>query len=305
MRVIRKSEDENGRVLVLGTFDGVHIGHRALLRTAREYASAHGLPLRVYTFDRHPMEVVAPASAPKILTTLPEKIQRMSRLRVDEMQLVSFDREMAEMDPAAFLRMIRESIHVRAVAAGWNFTFGRGARGDAAMLKADGEANGYDVLIQEPTAREDGTPVSSSLIREELLAGRVEEADDLLRHPYTIGGTVREGKHAGRRIGFPTANVAYPVRKILPAYGVYTCLVETEEETYPGIVNIGVQPTMPSGQVTVEAHVLDGSPALYGQKVRLSLLEGMRREMKFDSPEALSRQIAMDREKALKLFGMA
>jgi len=304
MRVIRGTEKAGGRVVALGTFDGVHLGHQALLKTAKTYARAHGIPLRVYTFDRHPLEVIAPEYAPKILTTLPEKMSKMCRLGVDEVQLVTFDRNMADMEPEGFLSRLRELMDVRAVVAGWNYTFGRKAGGDAEMLCRDGKEHGYDVLIEEPVTREDGTAISSTLVREELQAGNMDEADSLMRGPYTISGTVVEGKHEGHRLGYPTANVAYPVRKALPAYGVYTCLIDTAERLYTGVMNIGVQPTLPSGKVTVEAHALEGKPELYGKKVRLTVIERLRGEIKFNSVEELREQIKKDKERAIQLFAL-
>jgi len=304
MRVIRGTEKAGGRVVALGTFDGVHLGHQALLKTAKTYARAHGIPLRVYTFDRHPLEVIAPEYAPKILTTLPEKMSKMCRLGVDEVQLVTFDRNMADMEPEGFLSRLRELMDVRAVVAGWNYTFGRKAGGDAEMLCRDGKEHGYDVLIEEPVTREDGTAISSTLVREELQAGNMDEADSLMRGPYTISGTVVEGKHEGHLLGYPTANVAYPVRKALPAYGVYTCLIDTAERLYTGVMNIGVQPTLPSGKVTVEAHALEGKPELYGKKVRLTVIERLRGEIKFNSVEELREQIKKDKERAIQLFAL-
>lgn len=172
------------------------------------------------------------------------------------------------------------------------------------MLRRDGEKYGYDVLIEQPVTRKDGTAISSSLIREELLAGNTEEADDLMGAPYTITGKVVEGKHEGRLLGFPTANIAYPSKKVLPAYGVYTCLMETTEEMYAGVVNIGRTPTLPSGKVTVEAHALEGCPDLYGRTVRLTVIGRLRAERKFDTIGELERQIALDKEKAFELFDL-
>ena len=303
MRVIRGTKKAGERVVALGTFDGVHLGHQALLKTAKAYARAHDIPLRVYTFDRHPLEVIAPKFAPKILTTLPEKMSKMCRLGVDEVQLVTFDRDMADMEPEAFLCRLREAMDVRAVVAGWNYTFGRKAGGNAEMLYRDGKERGYDVLIEQPVTREDGMAISSTLIREELQAGNMDEADRLMRGPYAISGTVVEGKHEGHLLGFPTANVAYPARKVLPTYGVYTCLIETAERVYTGVVNIGVQPTLPSGKVTVEAHALEGEPELYGRKVRVTVIDRLRGEIKFNSIEELKEQIERDKEKATELFG--
>jgi riboflavin kinase/FMN adenylyltransferase len=305
MRVIRKPEKAGERVIALGTFDGVHEGHRSLLRTAYGYARAEGIPLRVCTFDRHPLEVICPDKAPPLLTTIPEKARELCRLGVDETELIPFDRREADTEPEAFLEALCRTVKVRAVVAGWNYTFGKGGRGNAEMLQEDGKRNGYDVLIEPPATLPDGTAISSTLVREYLLAGRAEEAADLLGYPYSLTGTVVEGKHLGRKLGFATANIRAYERKALPAYGVYTCRLETTEDCWPAVVNIGTQPTFPSGKVTVEAHTLTGTPELYGRKVRLTLLGMLRPEHQFAGSAELSEQIERDREVAMKYFDMA
>ncbi len=305
MRVIRDAQPAGDRVVALGTFDGVHRGHSSLIRSAKRLAKAYGIPLRVCTFDRHPLEVIRPEDPPELLSTIPERASQMFRLGADEMELIRFDRQMRDMEPEAFLERLRSMMNVRAVVAGWNYTFGRKGRGDAGMLTADGEAHGYTALIVPPETMEDGTAISSSLIRQKLKEGRIDEARDLLGHDYTITGTVGQGKHQGRVLGFPTANIEPWKRKALPKYGVYTCLIETSRTVMPAVANIGLQPTLPSGRVTVEAHILEECPALYGQKVRLTPLKMLREEKKFDSPEALREQIEKDRDEAQKLFGMA
>ena len=305
MRVIRKARPAGERVAALGTFDGVHRGHRALIRAAGGLAGAQGIPLRVCTFDRHPLEILTPHNPPEMLSTIPEKAQQMALLGVDEMELIPFDRQTADMEPEAFLERLRSVMDVRAVVAGWNYSFGRKGRGDADLLVKDGKRYGYDVLIVPPTTLEDGTAISSSLVRMKLREGLVAEAGELLGHDYTLTGTVAQGKHKGRGLGFPTANIEPWKRKALPKYGVYTCLLETEADTLPAVANIGVQPTIPSGRVTVEAHILEDCPDLYGQKVRLTPLTMLREERKFDSPEALKKQIEKDTKEALQLFDMA
>lgn len=200
---------------------------------------------------------------------------------------------------------MRSFLDVKAVVAGWNYSFGRKGRGTAELLKADGEKHGYKVIIEPPATLEDGTVISSTLIRQNLKEGNTERAAELLGYQYSLTGTVAEGKHQGHGLGFPTANIEPWKRKVLPKYGVYTGLLETENDTLPAVVNIGMQPTMPSGKVTVEAHALTESPELYGQKVRLSLLKMLREERKFNSPQELTAQIERDRNEAMQLFDMA
>ena len=305
MRVIQSASPAGERVAALGTFDGVHRGHRSLVRSAKRLAAEMDVPLRVCTFNRHPLEIIRPGNPPELLSTMPEKAAQMCRLGVDELELIPFDRRMADLEPEAFLDRLRHMMDLRAVVAGWNYSFGRKGRGDADMLTADGRTHGYQVLIVPPETLEDGTAISSSLVRMKLKEGLTAEAGDLLGYEYTITGTVAQGKHQGRKLGFPTANIEPWKRKALPKYGVYTCLLETGEDLLPAVANIGVQPTIPSGHVTVEAHALRPCAALYGQKVRLTPLTMLREEKRFDSARELQAQIEKDRDEALKLFDMA
>ena len=305
MRVIRKSCISGARVAALGTFDGVHQGHQELLKNAKVLAEQLCIPLRVCTFNRHPLEILRPDNPPELLSTIPEKARQMFRNAVDEMELITFDRHTAEMEPQEFLERLRKSMDLRAVVAGWNYTFGHRGRGNADLLLADGKKHGYRVMIVPPTTMKDGTVISSSLVRQKLQVGRISEATELLGYEYTLTGTVAQGKHKGHTLGFPTANIEPWKRKALPKYGVYTCILETKTGSFPAVTNIGVQPTIPSGKVTVEAHVLQECPELYGQKVRMSILTMLREEKQFDSPESLKRQIEKDRIEALRMLNMA
>ena len=302
MQVIRKVKPAGERVLALGTFDGVHRGHQALLTAGKRFARENGILLRACSFDRHPLEVLRPEIAPKLLTTLPEKTELMARYGVDELQLIPFTKETADMAPEDFLRMLRETVSLRAVIAGWNYSFGKNGRGSAELLRQDGEKHGYKVLIIPPVMTDRGEAISSTLIRGILQEGNAEEAGRLMGHSYEIHGRVTEGKHMGHRIGVPTANVDPGERKQLPAFGVYPCRMITEDGVHAAVMNVGVQPTLPSGKVTVEAHVLDGEPELYGQAVRLIPGNRIRPEKKFDSADALTMQIREDQEKALAWY---
>ena len=305
MRVIQKPQNAGKRVVALGTFDGVHRGHRALLLTAKQLADELNVPLRVCTFNRHPLEILRPDNPPVMLSTIPEKASQLFSAGVDETELIPFDRSVADLEPEQFLERMHSMITVRGIVAGWNYSFGKNGRGNADLLREDGKKHGYKVIIVPPTTLEDGTVISSSLVRRSLQDGDMQKVSELLGYTYSLTGTVAQGKHQGHKLGFPTANIEPWKRKALPKFGVYTGMLETDTEMLPAVVNIGIQPTIPSGKVTVEAHILTESPELSGQKVRLSLLKMLRPEKRFDSVEELTRQIEQDREEALRLFHMA
>ena len=306
MRLIRDNRQTEGpRVVVLGMFDGVHEGHRELIRAAREEAKTRGIPLQVCTFDPHPLRVIRPDTAPRLLSTLAEKASLMRNLGVDELRVIHFTREFAESEPERFLETLRMKAAPAVIYVGWNYTFGRGGRGNADLLRKVGNRYGFTARIHEPVRTADGITISSSEIRKRLLAGRIPEANTMLGEAYPLSGKVIPGKHLGHTLGFPTANLRIPPEKLLPDFGVYLCRLTDGEKLYHGMVNIGNQPTLPSGHVTVEAHILDGNPELYGKYIRLRLLKRIRPERRFESAEALKNQLEKDREEALKFFRMA
>ncbi len=192
MRVIRQSRDIFfPRVIALGTFDGVHLGHQRLLETGRELADRYGAKLRVCTFDRHPLSVLRPDRTPRELTSILMKAKIMARMGVDEMQLIPFNRQEANLSPEEFLTQLRKSVRVRAVVAGWNYTFGKGGLGTAETLRADGEQHGYEVVIVPPVTTADGRVISSSAIREALAAGDIAAAEEMLGRPLPRSGMDR------------------------------------------------------------------------------------------------------------------
>ncbi len=298
MKIIRNSEPAGPRVIALGTFDGVHLGHRELIRRGKELALEEGVPLRVYTFDRHPLEILRPEAAPGRLQTPEEQAERMAEYGVDELRVLAFTRETAETEPGDFLRGLREECRLRAVTAGWNYTFGRGGRGTAELLREDAEAHGYRAVIVPAVRTREGEIISSSAVREKLRRGDVGGAEEMLGFPYRISGTVVSGKHQGTRIGFPTANIRTGENKLLPAWGVYACELESEGQRWNAVVNIGCQPTIPSGQMTVEAHALGAEVDLYGKRAAVVLRKFLRPERRFSSVGELTAQIARDRTAA-------
>ena len=298
MKIIKSREVCGARVVALGTFDGVHLGHRELIRQGKALAEELGAPLRVCTFDRHPLEVLRPEAAPGMLNTAEEQARKMAEYGADEMRVIPFTRETAATEPEVFLRELRAECDVKAVVVGWNYTFGSRGRGNPEMLQADGAEHGYRVIVVPSVKTEEGEIISSTAIRDKLIGGDLAGANEMLGYEYEISGTVVNGKHEGSRIGFPTANVEPEARKQLPAYGVYACRMECEGSVWQGIVNIGVQPTIPSGKVTVEAHALEDVPELYGRFVTIRLLKYIRPERRFDSAAELAEQIKMDIENA-------
>ena len=297
LRILRDPAAMPRCVLALGTFDGVHLGHQALLMRGGELAREKGCPLAVCTFEPHPLRVLRPELAPPLLTTLPERAALMAAYGVDDLCVTTFTRSRAAQPAEGYMAELERVFHPAAVVCGYNFSFGRGGQGSGETLRAAGFET---EIVQEVTL--DGAGVSSSRIRQALQAGELSLASRLMGHAYTLTGRVADGKHIGRTMGFPTANVTVPRGKALPAFGVYACWLETLEGYYPAVVNVGRHPTLPEGSVTVEAYALDASLSLYGQRVRLTFLKFQRPERTFDSVEALRGQIARDTEECRAFF---
>ena len=266
-----------------------------------ELAEETGLPLNVCTFEPHPLEVLRPEMAPPLLTTLTERARLMAEFGVDHLCILPFDRQLAAQSPERFMEALVRDYRPRHVVCGFNYTFGQRGAGNGENLRAYGREHGFDVTVV-PEVVLGGETVSSTRIRDLLEKGSMHEATRLLGHSYTISGRVMDGKHIGRTMGFPTANVEIPRGKALPAFGVYACWMQVEERIYPSVVNVGRHPTLPEGSVTVEAYALDECLSLYGKKVRLMFLEFLRPEKKFDSVEALKTQINRDAQEAKEYF---
>lgn len=301
MRMVRDPVQLAPCVLVLGMFDGVHRGHQALLTRGGELADAADQPLAVCTYDPHPMRVLRPDNPPPMLTTLPEKAALMAAFGVDDLCVTAFTREKADQPPEAYLAELARVYRPSTVVCGYNFSFGRGGRGDPAMLRDYGEKHGFRVAVV-PEVTLEGATVSSTRIRRLLREGALAQATRLMGHAYTLTGRVEGGKHIGRTMGFPTANVTPPPDKVLPAFGVYACWLEAGGRFYPAVVNVGRHPTLPEGPVTVEAYALDTSLSLYDQKVRLTFLWFQRPERRFDGVDDLRAQIARDAEACRAYF---
>jgi riboflavin kinase/FMN adenylyltransferase len=285
----------SGSVLTIGNFDGVHLGHQTMLRQLRAKADALGLPATVLTFEPHPRELFAPDQAPARLTSLREKLALLEACGVDQTYLFRFDRQQAAMSAEEFIeRVLIGGLNVKHLIVGDDFCFGKGRRGNFAMLQEFGARYGFTVEALH-TVEAGGLRASSSAVREALAKGDLEHAAVLLGRPYAIAGRVVHGDKIGRTIGFPTANVQLK-RKRVPMKGVYAVTVSgLDKRQLPGAANIGVRPTVAGGlKPVLEVYLLDFEQDIYGAHVSVHFRHRLRDEIKFESFDALKRQIALD-----------
>ncbi|HZU72126.1 MAG TPA: bifunctional riboflavin kinase/FAD synthetase [Acidimicrobiales bacterium] len=289
-----------GSVITIGAYDGVHLGHRAIIAEVRNRARAQGAASVVVTFDRHPARVVRPESAPLQLTDLDQKLELLAMTGVDYTMVVRFDQVRAAESAEDFVsELLVGCLNARGVVVGHDFHFGRGRGGNVALLSDMGRRLGFDVvglrLVSDPEAAE---VVSSTRIRGLLGAGAVEEAARLLGRPHEVRGVVEKGDgRAGPELGFPTANVAVPADIQLPADGIYAGWYRRPEgSVLPAALSLGLRPTFypEGGPRLLEAHLLDFSGRLYGEVARVSFSHRLRDEEHFDTAEALVDQMARD-----------
>jgi riboflavin kinase/FMN adenylyltransferase len=280
-------------VLALGTFDGVHRGHQALLRTARERARALGGRCAVLTFDPHPHTVLAPSATPFLLTTLEERLEIFAGLGVDVAVVVRFDDSIRQMSASAWVDALVARIGMAEVVCGSSNTFGHDREGDPELLRRLGAERRFRVWVADPVDV-DGAPVSSSRIRSLLHTGRVLDAARLLGRWYALRGTVTRGAGRGRALGYPTANLQLPPTKLIPAAGIYAAYARLADAVHPAAVSIGTRPTFGPGPLQVEAYVLNFTGILYGMVLELFLAVWLRDEETFASVEDLVHQIAAD-----------
>ena len=289
-----------GSAVTIGSYDGVHLGHRAVLGELRRLADEVGATATVVTFDRHPATVVRPEAAPKLLTDLDQKLELLEATGcVDSVVVVRFDWERSREEPEDFVtEILVDGLRARTVVVGEDFRFGRNRRGDVRLLQAAGERGGFEVvglgLVAVPGV--DG-PVSSTAIRRLLAAGDVEGAAGLLGRLHEVRGVVAPGDHVGHELGFPTANVDVPPDILLPSPGIYAgWYVRPDGSCHQAAISLGVRPTFhPVGSpLVLEAYLLDFTGDLYGEPGRVRFARRLRDEVRFDSAAALSAQVAAD-----------
>ena len=291
-------------VVAQGTFDGIHLGHQAVIRTAVERAGTLGVRPVAVTFDPNPLAVLRPAEAPPELLPLDERLERIAALGPEACLVIPFTIEFSQVEAEAYGQdVLLGLLRAKEIVVGFNHAFGRGARGTPDLLRRLAEPAGVLVHVVAPL-RVDGVAVSSTAIREALRAGQVRRAASLLGRPYALAGVVTRGAARGRTLGFPTANLA-GVSGLLLADGVYVARAAWDGESAPAVVNVGVRPTVDGTTRLVEAHLLDVAPELYGRRLTLAFLDRIRAERRFDSVEALRAQIAEDVVTARRMLRQA
>jgi riboflavin kinase/FMN adenylyltransferase len=282
-------------VAALGTFDGVHRGHRALIATARQRARDLGGSCAVLTFDPHPQRVLHPHTGPLVLTTLEERVALLAELEVDLLVVVRFDDALRRTPPDRWVQMLVDRLGMAEVVCGPDYTFGRDRAGDVGLLRVLGAQMGFRVQVVDPVVA-DGERISSTRIRALVREGRVTEAARLLGWWYAVTGRVVRGDGRGRRLGYPTVNLEVPPDKLLPAAGIYAGTCRTPQGTYPAAISIGTRPTFGPGDLQVEGHLLGFAGDLYDRTISLAVAARLRDEVAFPTVEALVAQMAADVE---------
>lgn len=302
-------ETTRGAVLAIGNFDGVHLGHQQVIADARALAAAKNAPLGVMLFDPHPQQFFAPDAPPFRLTRLVTRAALLADLGVDFTLALPFDATMAACEAEDFISdILLAQLGVSAICVGYDFCFGKGRRGNFAMLQDIGGEMGFETFATEAVLQPDSTsPFSSSAIRNFLRDGDPEQAAQLMGHAFAIEAEVQKGDQRGRTIGFATANM--PLHDyVLPKFGVYAVSAEVLDgafagQTLKGVANLGMRPTVGTDKPRLESHFFDFEGDLYGANLRVSLLHFIRPEQKFDGLDALKAQISMDSDQAREMLG--
>jgi riboflavin kinase / FMN adenylyltransferase len=288
-------------VLTLGNFDGLHLGHRALIEGAVADAMRLDVPSVVLTFEPHPLKVLAPERAPKLILCHKDKLRMLQSFAVSIVAVQPFDRNFANVDAEEFVRnSLIERLKAKKIWVGRDFRFGRGRKAGVEELIRWGGQHGFEVTAVEPVIV-DGERVSSSRVRQLLADGRVREAKSMLGRYHFVSGRVVEGLRRGRRIGYPTANIA-PWTEVLPQDGIYATLFHIAGRSLLSVSSVGRNPTFGEGPRTVESHIMDFDDNIYAQEVSLSYVERLRPEAKFESVPALIAQIDQDVLNAQAVF---
>lgn len=307
MKVFRGFEQWNisgQTVASLGNYDGVHIGHQVILQRVIAKAREEKLPGVVITFDPIPRKVLQPDKAPSLIQTTEQRLHTLASLGIDFVVLVTFDEQFALKGAEEFVSdYLVQILKIRAFVVGKSFSFGHQRKGTVPLLRQMGNLMGFDVE-GIPEVQFNGTRISSTLVRQRIRDGKMEEAAIFMGRPFTLTGRVEEGEHLGESIGIPTANLKVE-NEILPPGGVYITRSILDSETHPSVTNVGVRPTVGGKTMTVESHLLHFSRVIYGKKMEVQFLRRLRNEQRFSSLDELKSQIGIDISEAEKYFASA
>jgi riboflavin kinase/FMN adenylyltransferase len=304
MQILRGlySPDTQPVALTIGNFDGVHLGHQALLNQLKAAAGARGLPTAVVIFEPHPREFFTPDTAPARLSSLREKLELFERFGIDRVQVCRFDARLAQMTATDFIQALHQKLNAKFVLIGDDFRFGSGRVGDFALMEKIGEQQGFEVQAVQSVTH-DGVRISSTAVRAALAAGQMRRVHDYLGRTYSISGRVVHGDGVGRKLGYPTANIQIKHNRP-PLSGIF--VVEAHAEglgVLRGVASLGVRPTLKhQARPILEVHLFEFKQDIYGKRLRVEFLQKRRDEQKFPDVGALTRQIALDVENAKKWF---
>ena len=285
----------------IGNFDGVHLGHQAILKSVIASAKARSAPSLLITFDPHPLAVVAPSRRPKLLQTRRQKLETLEATGLDGLLVLPFDRELAALSAEEFIaEYLAERIHFASIQVGRDFRFGHARTGDIRLLEALGAKHSFSVVALAPVEVQ-GEIVSSSAIRSAIEDGDIGKANAMLGRPFVLAGEVVRGAGRGRQLEFPTANLAIE-NETIPRHGVYVTETSAFASRFPSVTNVGVRPTFGGAGLSVESHLLDVDEDLYGERIEVRFLARLRDEQKFSGPSELADQIARDKAAAVSYF---
>ena len=288
-------------VVTFGVFDGIHLGHQAVINTLLKRAAHDNLMSVLVGFYPHPLAFLAPEHCPSLLTPLSKRVEILQQLSIDEIIMLSFDAQIASMSPESFVEcVLLEKCRARHVVVGYACQFGKNRAGNAERLVELSHGYGFDVSIVPPT-EVDGAPVHSTRIREALAQGDLERSSQLLGRPYSLIGNVVYGDGRGKEIGFPTANIETQ-NQVYPPNGVYAIRAKLEERWLDGVLNIGTRPTFNGVNVQVEGHFFNFDEIIYGKSIEIFFVEKIRSEQKFPNPEFLVQQIQRDIAAAIEIL---
>ncbi|RKD34482.1 bifunctional riboflavin kinase/FAD synthetase [Thermohalobacter berrensis] len=297
MEVITNIESKYPKptAVALGNFDGLHIGHQALIKKMIKESKKMGLPSVVYTFKNHPTSLIANKKTPKTIMNNKQKFEILKSLGIDILYMIEFNNQIMNMNPKAFIKkLLIDRLNIKLVVVGFNYRFGYKAKGDCSLLKQMGDDLGFKVIVVPPVTKNEQV-VSSTLIRKLIKEGKIKKANNLLGRHYTLQGKVIQGKGRGKKIGFPTANLLLNDNYVIPKKGVYKTITTVNNKKYISITNVGTNPTFTNeNKLNIETHIINFNDSLYGKEIEVSFKKYIREEKKFQNAEQLIKQLKED-----------